>query len=169
MEQKIEEQLTPSNYHQDLIEFVETKIKFRGKTMREWQQALVFPDISDNLTEEELLTINRESIKLFQTIYQNASYAKSHLTASKAALEKSLNNKKITLREDFVNSGKKIPTIDVLHSLAVTDCEKENQSVVMSTIFYDFWEYYIQNIKLYNTRITSLNITKHHEIKNSNY
>lgn len=162
--------LSVSDYYQNLTNFVEFKMKFKGRSINEWQQILTFPFIKeDGLSEEELLKLNKKSIELFEIIYQNASIAKSHFTASKAALEKALNVQKEKIRNDINASKAKMLSVENLQSKAMLMCEKESQAVVMAEIFYDFWEYYIQNIKLYNTRITSLNITKHHEIKNSNY
>lgn len=164
-----EKDLSLSSYYLNLTNFVEHKIKFNGKSIAEWQIELAFPDISDNLTEEELLRVNKISVKLFELIFKNASIAKSHLTASKAVLDKTLNVKKEAYRNSLIENNKKIPSLETLNGKVLLECEKESQAVVIAQIFYDFWEYYIQNIKLYNTRITSLNITKHHELKNSNY
>lgn len=169
MNSESEDTLSLSNYYLNLTDLVENKLKFNGKSINEWQEALVFPTINDNLTESELLRVNKVSVKLFEAIFKNASTAKSHLTITKAALDKIINRRKEKYRDQLIAEGKKIPTLETLHNKILLECEKESQAVIIAQIFYDFWEYYIQNIKLYNTRITSLNITKHHELKNNSY
>ena len=50
---KVEALSTVNDYYQNLTNFVEFKMKFKGRSINEWQQTLTFPFISEHSISEE--------------------------------------------------------------------------------------------------------------------
>lgn len=171
----MENKPTAGTEHFDkILANVEDRILFKGKTMTQWASTVVLPPIDELLDEDALAQINRRAIELMESIYSNVASAKGFYTASKSSYNRKLNDVKESILSQIENDNaipgaikKKPPTADMLETLSYNRCLVELQAYTIAELFYDFWNYQTQKIQLFNTRLTSLNIGKHHELKNS--
>lgn len=158
----------------NLISFVNTKLMFRGLSLEQWYNQIIFPDIPVFADKEEVLKLNRVAINYSEIIYKNTSIAKGALTSAKARLLSNMQTYKVNLLDEIeasIKDGakKRAPSAEILEAKAAVHCKNDQQTVVLAEISYDFWKYQVDKLQLFNTRLTSLNISIHNDEKYSNF
>lgn len=148
-----------------LIEYVMTKLPFKGLTLEQWVLQLKLPSVPDSLDDLQILKLNQISVDFCEIVYTNYGLSKAYLTAAQAAYNKKLVSAKDKIQETL---GTKKLSITALEDKAKLLCLKEDQAKTISEIFTDFWKSQVDKMVSFNTRLTSLNISKHTEIKYTN-
>lgn len=156
-----------------LINFVNTKLIFRGYSLEQWYNQIIFPDISVFADKEELLKLNRIAINYSEIIYKNTAIAKGTLTSAKAKYTANTQAYKVNfldaLEEANKSGSKKTkPPAEILDAKAAVHCKTEQQTLVLAEITYDFWKLQVDKLQLFNTRLTSMNISIHNDEKYAN-
>lgn len=140
---------------------VNTNIKYKNKTLNEWQTYLKLPEVTDYANLEEVETLNYKAMSLTELIYSNLSLSKNTYISAKKAFELQMNLQKNKILEE-INSipNRKAPSQDNLERLAFTECLKEWKILARSEIIYDFWNTHSFKMTHIHSRLTSLNILK---------
>lgn len=156
-----------------LISFVNTKLYFRGSSLEQWYNQIIFPDISVYADKEELLKLNRIAINYSEIIYKNTAIAKGTLISAKARFVASVQAYKVALldaieEENTKGFKKPKPPSEILEARAAVHCKTEQQTLVLAEIAYEFWKCQVEKLQLFNTRLTSMNISIHNDEKYAN-
>lgn len=157
----------------NLILFVNDRLLFRNCTLEQWYNQIIFPDIPVFADKTEILKLNRVVINYSEIIYKNTAIAKGALTSAKARLLSNIQSFKVKFLEDLdvsIKNGdkKRAPSADILEAKASVYCKTDQQTVVLAEIAYDFWKYQVDKLQLFNTRLTSINISIHNDEKYAN-
>jgi hypothetical protein len=83
-----------SSSYESLIDVVENKIPFKGKSISQWTKELVLPMIPDPLERDDLLKLNQRAVQLCEIVYTNLAIAKANYISAKASYSKKINLKK---------------------------------------------------------------------------
>lgn len=164
----VEETITTEDGYTSLVKYVETLLLYKGKSIEQWAQELALPSIPYHVDRDIVLNLNRVSVSLTDTIYTNLALSKSVLTGAKSAYEKAYNTAYIKVEETFPKDEKKRLTAEARASLAREATMKEKTTLTISEFFYEFWKHQADKIEQFNTRLTSINISKHNEEKYTN-
>ena len=162
-EESLTNEVVPLSVYEVLLDYVDNKLLFEGKSIKEWKQVLILPSIPDYIDNSEIIKLNQRAVQLTEIVYTNLSVAKSRNNIAKAAFNKKVNIFKEELRSYKVD-GKKL-ALDAIETTANNKAQSENTALTISEIFFDFWKYQVEKIKDFNTRLTSLNITVNQESK----
>lgn len=152
----------PMASYDTVIDFVDNKMLFEGKSLSQWRQLLILPHIPDYLDSTEMIKLNQRAVSLSETCFSNISIAKARNTAAKAAYNKKLNIQKDLIRESYDN---KKPPMDVIETKAMNNCLNESTAATIAEFFWDFWKSQVEKINTFNDRLTGLNITVNQETK----
>lgn len=160
--------------YNDIFFKFEHSIKFRDKTLYEWQQALTIFELSEDFTIHDLEKYTLSLVKLTQVVIDNYSLAKANYVGLKQSSNKNIIvNKQLILtqiEEDNLNIAnsalkKRIPTADILETMAYNKSLEIQNAYIIAEVFYEFWLAQYNKIQLLNSRVTSLNILKNIESK----
>lgn len=158
---KEKEALVPMAAYENVMDYVDNKMLFEGKSLSQWRQLLILPHVPDYLDSTEMIKLNQRAVALTEICFTNLSIAKARYTAAKAAYNKKLNLQKDKIRESF----DKKPPMDVIETKAVNQCLSEATAATIAEFFWDFWKNQVEKINTFNDRITGLNITVNQETK----
>ena len=158
---KEKEALVPMAAYENVMDYVDNKMLFEGKSLSQWRQLLILPHVPDYLDSTEMIKLNQRAVALTEICFTNLSIAKARYTAAKAAYNKKLNLQKDKIRESF----DKKPPMDVIETKAVNQCLSEATAATVAEFFWDFWKNQVEKINTFNDRITGLNITVNQETK----
>lgn len=156
------------------IQYVENKLVFRNLTLSQWYDKIIFPNLSDYLDKEEIAKLNAVAVNYSEIIYSNIAIAKNTLTVSKAKHTAAIQKFKVDYIDDFENTPsstgfkKKAPTADLLEARAAVACHSHFQALTLAELVYDFWKFQVDKLQVFNSRLTSLNISLHNDEKYSN-
>jgi len=158
---------------ENIINFVDTKLIFRGLSLEQWYNQTKFPEIPVFADKEEILKLNSLVINKSELIYKNTAIAKGALVSAKARHLANIQAYKVNcleeVEEQIKNGVKKSkPTAEILEAKASVHCKNDQQTVVLAEIVYDFWKYQVDKLQLFNTRLTSMNISLHNDEKYAN-
>ena len=157
-----------------LIKFVDERLLFRGLTLQQWYAQVTFPPLSEVADKEEILKLNAVAVKYSEIIYKNVSIAKATLNSAKAKYTSNIQMYKVNFLDNLeaetkrFNQSKRAPAADILEARAHVHCKSDFQTLTLAEIVYDFWKFQVDKLQLFNTRLTSLNISKHNDDKYSN-
>jgi hypothetical protein len=165
------QQLVTTSSYNNLQEYIENKLLFKGKSMSQWVETLVLPAIPDPLEREDILKLNQRSVFLCEVAYTNLAIAKAIHIGAKASYTKKVNLQKEAIREKIESATNKKPSDSVVENKAVNSCTADATTVTIAEFFYAFWQNQVDKVSAFNTRLTSLNISKHQEEKylNNNF
>lgn len=164
----------PINDFNNYIQYVDQQLVFRGNTLSEWYDKIVFPNLTEFLNKDEVSALNTIAVNYSEIIYKNMAISKNTLTAAKAKHQSDIQKFKVDLIDSLENTPttttfkKKAPTSDMLEARASVACHPQFQTVILAEIVYDFWKCQVDRLQLFNSRLTSLNIAKHNDEKYSN-
>lgn len=158
---KEKEALVPMAAYENVMDYVDNKMLFEGKSLSQWRQLLILPHVPDYLDSTEMIKLNQRAVALTEICFTNLSIAKARYTAAKAAYNKKLNLQKDKIRESY----DKKPPMDVIETKAVNQCLSEATAATIAEFFWDFWKNQVEKINTFNDRITGLNITVNQERK----
>ena len=158
---------------ENIISFVNTKLIFRGYSLEQWYNQTQFPEIPVFADKEEILKLNALIVNRSELIYKNTAIAKGALVSAKARYLANVQAYKVNcldeIEEQNKNGAKKSkPTAEILEAKASVHCKNDQQTVVLAEIVYDFWKYQVDKLQLFNTRLTSMNISLHNDEKYAN-
>lgn len=156
-----------------LIKFVDEQLVFRGHTLFQWYQLVIFPEISEYADKEEIVRLNSVAVRHSEIIYRNLAIAKGSLTSAKAKYNSNIQAYKVNFLDDIDRDAAKgvkrhKPSSDILEARAVVACKADYQTLTLAEIVHEFWKCQVDKLQLFNTRLTSLNISKHNDEKYSN-
>lgn len=157
-----------------LIKFVDEQLLFRGLSLQQWYTQVIFPEVSEFADKDEVIRLNAVAIRYSEIIYKNVAIAKATLNSAKAKYTSNIHLYKVNFLDNLeadnkkFNQSKRPPAADILEARAHVHCKSDFQTLTLSEIVYDFWKYQVDKLQLFNTRITSLNISKHNDDKYSN-
>lgn len=156
-----------------LIKFVDEHLVFRDYTLFQWYQMVVFPEISEFADKEEIVRLNSIAVRYSEIIYRNLAIAKGALTSAKAKYNSNIQAYKVNYLDEIdlaAARGEKRskPNADILEARAGVACKADYQTLVLAEIVEQFWKCQVDKLQLFNTRLTSLNISKHNDEKYSN-
>lgn len=157
-----------SSSYENLIDVVENKIPFKGKSISQWTKELVLPMIPDPLERDDLLKLNQRAVQLCEIVYTNLAIAKANYISAKASYSKKINLQKESIRDQIEADNKKKPSDAIIENRAVNICTAEASAVTMAEFFHAFWQTNVDKVSAFNARLTSLNISKHNEEKYTN-
>lgn len=156
--------ITTSSYD-NLTDYIQNKLLFKGKSMTQWIDDLVLPAIPDPLEREDILKLNQRAIYLCEVAYTNLGISKAIHIGAKASYTKKVSLQKESIREKIESATSKKPSDSVVENKAVNSCTADATTVTIAEFFYAFWQSQVEKISAFNTRLTSLNISKHQEEK----
>ena len=156
-----DKEVVPMAAYDNVMNYVDNKMLFEGRSLSQWRQLLVLPAIPDYLDSTELIKLNQRAVALTETCFSNLSIAKARNTAAKAAYNKKLNLQKDAIRESY----DKKPPMDVIETKAMNQCLNEATAATIAEFFWDFWKNQVEKINTFNDRLTGLNITINQETK----
>lgn len=157
-----------------LIKFVDEKLLFRGLSLQQWYEQVTFPPLSELADKEEVLKLNSVAVRYSEIIYKNVSISKATLNSARAKYTSSIQTYKVEFLDQLeadnkrLGQSKRAPAADILEARANVHCKAAFQTLTLAEIVYDFWKYQVDKLQLFNTRLTSLNISKHNDDKYSN-
>lgn len=158
---KEKEPVVPMAAYDNVVDYVDNKMLFEGKSLSQWRSLLILPAIPDYLDSDGLVKLNQRAVALTETCFTNLSIAKARYTAAKAAYNKKLNLQKDMIRESY----DKKPPMDVIETKAINKCLGEATAATIAEFFWDFWKNQVEKINTFNDRLTGLNITINQETK----
>lgn len=162
------------NLYDNIFNKFENIIKFKDKSLAEWKQALTISELPEDFGLHDLEVYTLSLIRLTQLIIDNYSLAKASYVGLKSSSSKHiLIQKQVVLTQieqdnlNITNSAlkKRVPTADILETLAYNKTIDVQNAYILSEVFYEFWSAQYSKIQLLNTRLTSLNILKNIESK----
>lgn len=156
--------ITTSSYD-NLTTYIENKLLFKGRSMSQWVNDLVLPAIPDPLEREDILKLNQRAVYLCEVAYTNLGIAKAIYIGAKASYSKKVNLQKEAIRNEIDESKAKKPSADIIENRATNLCVADATTLTIAEFFYEFWRSQVDKIAAFNTRLTSLNISKHQEDK----
>lgn len=155
----------------NLSNYVENILLYKGKSISQWSEELTLPAVPDNADAHTMLALNQRAIKLIDTVYTHLGISRAVLVGAKAAYNKKYNLQITSIRDGFNETnkdGKKRLTNDALEHMATNQCLNEASTLAVAEFFYEFWKSQVDKVEAFNTRLTSLNISKHNEQKYTN-
>lgn len=159
-----------------IIKFVDENLLFRGLSFQQWANELAFPPISEILDKDEVIKLNAVTAKRSEVIYQNMAIAKATHISAKAKYTSNVTVFKSNLLDQIEKNNNtagsvkiKNPSSEVLDIKASAHCINDSKTLTMAEIVLEFWKCQVDNLSIFNTRVTSLSISKHNDEKYSNY
>lgn len=155
----------------NLSNYVEDILLYKDRTISQWLDELKLPAVPDNVDRVEMHRLNQISVKLIDLVYTHCGISKALYITAKSAYNKKYNQQLSKIREDFAknnDNNKKRLTNDNLENLAVSACFSEASTLAVAEFFFEFWKSQVDKVEAFNTRLTSLNISKHNEEKYTN-
>lgn len=156
--------ITTSSYD-NLTSYIENKLLFKGRSMSQWVNDLVLPAIPDPLEREDILKLNQRAVYLCEVAYTNLGIAKAIYIGAKASYTKKVNLQKEAIRNEIDESKARKPSAEIIDTRATNLCVADATTLTIAEFFYEFWKSQVDKISAFNTRLTSLNISKHQEDK----
>jgi hypothetical protein len=162
------------NLYDNIFNKFEHVIKFKDRSLDQWKQALTISELTEDFSLHDLEIYTLNLIKLTQLVIDNYSLAKANYTGLKSSSAKHiLIQKQVVLTQieqdnlAITNNSlkKRVPTADILETLAYNKTIDIQNAYILSEVFYEFWSAQYSKIQLLNTRLTSLNILKNIESK----
>lgn len=155
------ESVIPTASYDVLVDYIDNKMLFEGKSITEWFTYLVLPPIPDHMDTTAIIKLNQRAIVLAELIYNNCSLAKARYIGAKAAFTKKLNQQKELVRD----STAKKESNEVVENKAMNKSANEATAMTIAEFFFEFWKNQVEKFNAFNTRLTSLNITVNQENK----
>lgn len=162
--------------YEELFEKFESEMEFRNHSIEEWLLCIRIKPISEDVSMAELERYTSKISNVTEIIMENFSLAKANFTGLKNSVEIAISSSKIKILEDIdayneiqasPAKRKKKPTADVLEALARKDNNQLLHNLAISEMFYAFWESQYKKISMLNQRVTSMNVLKNIESRNS--
>lgn len=161
------EENTLTNYdeYEQWNELAIDSITYKQRTLEDWAEELIIPEVcSNNLEEIELA--NYRAIKNTEVVGKHLSLSKATFLLSKASYQSKLNKEKNIIVEEIESSStKRLPSQENLERMALNKSQKEWRVMLKSEIIYEFWQTQSYKLNQIHTRLTSLNIIKNIESK----
>lgn len=160
----------------DLFERFETNMEFKGKSINEWMAVIKIPSVQEDISTLELEKYTLRISKITDIIMDNYALARANYTGLNSSLERVSAASKLFIMDEIEqrnlvepNPAKRIkkPTVDVLEAMVYDKTKDLQLSVSIAEMFFVFWEVQFKKINLLNQRVTSLNVLKNIESKNS--
>lgn len=168
MEEKPTKEIISTSSYEILVDFIDHKMLFEGKSISQWLKDLALPLIPDHLDSLQMIKLNQRAVFLSEIIYNYVSLSKARLIGAKAAYTKKLSIQKELIRESF----EKKPSESVIENKAINNSANEATAMTIAEFFFEFWKNQAEKINAFNTRLTGLNIAVNQEnkiINNSNF
>ena len=162
--------------YEELFERFETNMKFKGYTLQEWILVLDLRDLRPDYTLDDLDRYTLKIINQTSVISNNYSLASANFNGLKKSVERSVMiAKQDIVREiDLYNASnpnpatnKKYPSADKLEAEAYNRTLELQLNLAISEMFFHFWKVQSDKIYLLNQRVTSLNVLKNIESRNT--
>lgn len=157
-----------------IVKFVNEQLVFRGLTLEGWTKELSFPKPDEYMDKTSIAKFNSLTIQRAEIIYENVAIAKASYLSAKARYNSNIQAfktnyiKNIEDNNKASSTSKRLPSADVLETLAATEHKGDYQLLTITEIVYEYWKYQVEKLQLINTRLTSLNISQHNDEKYSN-
>lgn len=156
------------NFLQDSLEFeawicnIEASIIFKTKSLKDWNTLLNIPTITNNqeLSNIELEMLNHRALNMVEIVMSNLAIAKSGYFSAKANHELDMIRVRKNIQTEYSTTNRKLPSNENLEKLCLLECMRSYKLFVMSEIIQEFWNVQSYKLNQYNTRLTSLNISK---------
>ena len=161
MEENQTKEIIPTSSYDTLVDYIDNKMLFEGKSINEWIKYLSLPAVPDHIDWLQMIKLNQRAIFLSEIVFNNLSLAKARLIGAKAAYNKKLNLQKELIRDSY----DKKPPNDVIENKAINKSANEATALTIAEFFFGFWTNQVEKINAFNTRLTSLNITVNQENK----
>lgn len=162
--------------YEELFSKFETEMKFKGYSIVEWLIAIKIKPISEDVSMSDLEKYTVKISNVTDTILENYSLSKANYTGLKSSIERATAVSKAFILQDIENRNRleptpakrmKNPTADILEAQAYNKNIELHHSLAVAEMFFAFWEAQYKKISLLNQRVTSLNILKNIETRNS--
>ena len=135
MEENQTKEIIPTSSYDTLVDYIDNKMLFEGKSINEWIKYLSLPAVPDHIDWLQMIKLNQRAIFLSEIVFNNISLAKARLIGAKAAYNKKLNLQKELIRDSY----DKKPPNDVIENKAINKSVKTEFSC-MAYIFR--WLYF---------------------------
>ena len=162
--------------YETLFSMFETEMKFKGYSIEEWLVAIKIKPISEDVSMSDLERYTVKISNVTDIILENYSLSKANYTGLRSSIERAMAVSKAFILQDIEAKNRleatpakrmKNPTADILETQAYTKNLELHHNLAVSEMFFAFWEAQYKKINLLNQRVTSLNILKNIESKNS--
>jgi hypothetical protein len=140
---------------------VMNSLKFRGKSLCEWEKFLEFPPIHPAMSVTEINKFNLRYIEVNDHIMSNYAIAKASCGVSAATYQSALKTKQNELIETIKNdpNNKRMPGMDSIEKLAALSCANEYHAWKVNEMHVDFWKTYHDKMYLLDSRLSNLSYT----------
>lgn len=155
----VEELVSDSDYYETWFLSVLNSVVFRGKTLEEWEEALVLPDASSSINLETLESFNNKLLNINQIVGANLAASRSTYLQADAKHKISM----LRAREYILDNlpvGARTPSADSLDKSSELKCIDSLKLKLISETIFEFWNTHSFKTNRLNERITSLNILK---------
>ena len=145
------------SYEEYADSFVQN-IKFRGKTLSEWEEEIELPSIGQDCDLHELKEANAIYIVVLKKVINNLAYAKTTLKACEMHYKSKINTVSNSIMDRWVqdNPGKRVMGADTLKSLATKECQSEYVALNIAESFVEFWQTQNEKLKLFDSRLSGI-------------
>lgn len=133
-------------------------MKFKGKTLNEWEGLIDIPFIDEHLSHDELKELNFKFINVSRLILSNLAFARTSLKACEMHYESKLTQAKISIRDDLreKHPGARMPSIDMINSMAENSCIEAAVAKNIAEMFLSYWQTQYDKIRIVDSRLQGL-------------
>ena len=126
------------SYEEYADSFVQN-IRFRGKTLSEWEEEIELPNISHDCDLHELKEANAIYITVLKKVVNNLAYARTTLKACETHYKSKVNTVSNSIMEKWTqdNPGTRVMGADTLKSLATKESQAEYVALNIAESFVD--------------------------------
>lgn len=139
------------------IDIVVDGIKFRGKTLSEWDDIVSYPGLHENPTPVEAQRFNIKYIEVNEIIMRNLAIARASFTLASSTYQTKLKAKQKEIVDKIITDNKKVPGMESVEKMAMIRCSSEFHAMKISELFLDFWKTYHDKMYLLDSRLSSIN------------
>lgn len=132
-------------------------IKFRGRTLGEWEVLIAYPHLHENPTVTEAQRFNIKYIEVNEIIMRNLAVAKSAFVLASSTYQSKLKSKQKAIVDKLIAENKKIPGMDSVEKMATLNCASEYHAMKIAELFVDFWKTCYDKMYLLDARLSNIN------------
>lgn len=142
---------------------VHNLLKFRGKSITEWQQEVRIPPATEVMSLNSIEEYSRIMIGLAETVMHNLAYARSSYDTTKMHYENALNKAKMGIYNKAQEKKARIPAKEALEDIAKATIKDLYVAYKIADMFYEYWKVNYDKIKILDNRLTGLSMIKNVE------
>ena len=160
----------------ELFERFETNMKFKDYSIQEWDVILNLRDLPPDFSLNDLERYNLKVTNQTSTIAKNFALASANYTGLKKSVERAMMIAKQAILQEIEDenatianaaSRRRAPSNDKLEAEAYNRTLELQLNLAISEMFFHFWKVQSDKIYLLNQRVTSLNVLKNIESRNT--